>query len=65
MAPGLPVSNSIQNLHPEERFAEISTARRFDFAFRCARMHLTQSGELVLCLRVLQRESFEKRNLPA
>ncbi len=51
-------------LRQRKSFPKKSTARRFDFAFRCARMHLTQSGERVLCLRVLQRESFEKRNSP-
>jgi molybdenum cofactor biosynthesis enzyme MoaA len=44
---------------------KFSTGRGFDFAYHCARMLLTLSGERVPCLQVLQRESFEKRNSPA
>jgi molybdenum cofactor biosynthesis enzyme MoaA len=35
------------------RFAKFSTAPAFDFALRCARMLLTLSGELSLCLLLL------------
>jgi hypothetical protein len=41
-------------VHPRQKsFAKKSTAPSFDFAFRCARMHLTLSGESFLCLQLL------------